>query len=66
MKWNYAVTFENESEGPKTARGTVEGTSFPTAAQRAIKDARRKLPRLRATSVVVVIEKNDGTNDFKA
>jgi hypothetical protein len=64
-KWNYVVTFEHTNDAPQSIRGVVEGSNFPAAAQRAIKDARRQLPRLRADSVCVVIERNNGTNDFK-
>lgn len=64
-KWNYVVTFERENDPPVAVRGSVEGTTFQTAAQRAVKDARKNAKRVRADSLCIVIERNNGENDFK-
>jgi hypothetical protein len=58
MDWNYILTFERQNDPPVTVRGTVQGTSFATAAQRSIKAARKESSRVRADSIALIIERN--------
>lgn len=57
MKWEYYLTFERINDPPVTVRGIVEGSTFATAAQRAVKDARKKTKRVRADSISMVIQR---------
>ena len=58
--FGYAVTFERTTLPPVTVRGTVEAGSAHTATSRAVKAARRGLPKLRWTSLVVLLERASG------
>ncbi len=57
--WNYAVTFESESQQPETVRGVATG-SLSAAVSRAVRQAKRQKPtRNRYRSIVVLIERGD-------
>ncbi len=57
MIYNFHVTFENETNAPNTVSGTVDATGVGTAANRAIKAAKKELRGIRWSSLVVVLEK---------
>ena len=62
LKWEYAVTFEFTEAPPVTERGHVASGSLHTAASRALKAARKARPRVRPSSVVIVVQKADERN----
>ena len=59
MECNYSITFEFETSQPITAKGTSKGTTIRTVAARAIDDATEKNPKLKWSSIVIVIDRID-------
>ena len=57
MKIKYQVTFENESNPIRTLSGIVIATGAGTAANRAVKDAKKQAKGARWSSIVIVLEK---------
>lgn len=57
MNYTFHVTFENETKGPATVTGTVDAGGPATAANRAVKAAKKELKGVRWTSLVIVLEK---------
>ncbi|MCX6544412.1 MAG: hypothetical protein NTV05_08355 [Acidobacteria bacterium] len=56
--WKYTVTFESpETAPPETVRLDVAAGSVSTAAARAIREARRSVPKRVFESVQVLIER---------
>lgn len=62
MTFEYAVTFELGSQPPETVRGTVESGSWHTASARAIRAARKALPKKSAQSIVVLLSKAESAD----
>lgn len=59
MKLNYSVSFENETTPVDTVRGTVVAGGPGTAANRAIKLAKKQAKTGRWKSIVVVLERGN-------
>lgn len=55
MVLDYVVTFEFSLDPPITRRGTVVATSAQTCARLAVKEAKDKTPRVKWSSLVVVL-----------
>jgi len=58
MIYDYAVTFELGTQPPETVRGNVEAGGWHTASARAIRAARKSLPKKSAQSIVVLLSKH--------
>jgi hypothetical protein len=58
MNWTVAVTFESpETQAPQTVRVSVEAGSPSTAASRAIREARKALPKRRWEYLSILMER---------
>lgn len=55
-----SVTFEGESTALRTWRGEISAGSPSSAVSLAVRRAKKALPRLQWTSIVVLIEKIEG------
>jgi hypothetical protein len=56
MRYAAVITFEFEVDAPETVRTVVEAGNVHTAASRAVRAARRALPRRRPSSIVLLLE----------
>lgn len=63
MECNYSITFEFETSQPITEKGSAKGTSVRTVAARAIDDATTKNPKLKWSSIVIVLERKDAEKE---
>lgn len=59
MTYKYSVTFENDLLPCRTAIGTLIASGPATAANRAVKLAKKEFKGARFSSLVVVLEKID-------
>jgi hypothetical protein len=57
MQYSAAVTFEGETTAPRTWRGEFVAGTPSSAVSLAVRKAKKALPGLRWTSIVVLIEK---------
>lgn len=55
--WDFAVTFEFDTDPPVTERGQVGAGTLQVACYRAIKAAKKARPRTKASSVVILVQK---------
>ncbi len=56
MRFKASVTFEYLEQAPETVRAEIVAGNAHTGASRAVKTARKALPRRRPTSMVVLLE----------
>ncbi len=66
MNAKYAVTFEYETKPPLTMRGEISASAMPTLVARATRKAARDAGRQTWSSVSVLIERADDTDDARA
>ena len=57
MKWKAAVTFESETQPPKTWRGEIESRGTASALGRALTQAKKAYPGAKWLSVSMFVEK---------
>lgn len=63
MNYKYSVTFEHDLNPCRTSRGMLIASGPATAANRAIKIAKKEFKGVRWSSLVVVLEKQSGTDN---
>ena len=59
MKLDYVLTFEFLLDAPITVKGEVEATSAQTCARIAVKEAKTKCPRVKWSSLVLVLAQKE-------
>jgi hypothetical protein len=59
MTFRYGVTFENRTGAPLTIRGAVEAGSTQAGARLSVRDAMRRAPGRRWSSLVLLLERSE-------
>lgn len=58
MRFNVSVTFESDTQAPKTFRGEIEGGGVSSALRKAFMRAKQVFKGARWDSLCIVLEKN--------